>query len=350
MINLTTLDHLYQLYENQPRRLAFRASSLVEWQAWRDTLRAKLVELLGGFPLERSPLNPLVLETSREEGYRLEKVAFESEPGLHVPCYVLIPDQAVPPYRPVIAIHGHGSGGANYLIGRAWDEATRSEELEIIRTHNHDYARQLALRGFMVFVPVQRGLGERLENQPGLNNWRGAGLSSCRVLSYNAMLLGKTLLGMRVWDIIRTIDYIRSRSEPMIEGLGCLGFSGGATSTLFTTALEPRITVAVVSGYFNRFRTSIMAMNHCECNYVPRLLEYAEMADIAGLIAPRPLLVESGKKDGIFPVEGTLAAYQDLGRIYELLDAVDALDKDIFDKDHQFHGAKAFDWLERWLK
>lgn len=350
MINITTLDHLYQVYEDKPRQLAFRASTLPEWQTWQETLREKIVELLGDFPLERTPLNPILLETHQEDGYRLEKVALESEPGLHVPCYILVPNHSLPPYRPVIALHGHGTAGANYLLGKAWDESTRNEEQEIIRTHNLDYARQLANHGFMVFVPVQRGLGERIESKSGLNSWQGAGQSSCRVLSFNAMLLGKNLLGMRVWDVLRTIDYIRSRPEPMVEGLGCLGFSGGGATTLFAAALESRITVAVVSGYFNRFRSSIMAMTHCECNYVPRLLEYAEMADIAGLIAPRPLLVESGLQDGIFPIEGTLAAYQDLQRIYELLGVPEALDKDIFDADHQFHGAKAFDWLERWLK
>ena len=344
------MEYLYQVYEEQARKLAFRATTLPEWQIWHGALHNKLIELLGNFPLERTPLYPIQLESHQEAGYRLEKFVFESEPELQVPCYILIPDQVIPPYRPVIALHGHGTGGANYLLGKVWDESANAKEQEIIRTQNHDYARQLALHGFLVFVPVQRGLGERIENKPGLISWQGAGQSSCRVLSFNALLLGKTLLGMRVWDVLRTIDYIRSRPEPMVGGLGCVGFSGGGATTLFAAALDPRITVAVVSGYFNRFRSSIMAMTHCECNYIPHLLEYAEMADIAGLIAPRPLLLESGKRDGIFPIEGTLAAFQDLQKVYQLLGIPKSLEIDIFDADHQFHGIKTFDWLDQWLK
>jgi dienelactone hydrolase len=347
---LTTLNSLFDIYETRPPKLRFQARTRPEWQSWREALLEKLDALLGGFAQEGTPLNPVIVETTHEPGYQVEKVLFECEPGLRMPCYVLLPDHARPPYRPVIALHGHGTGGANYLLGRPWDESTRPAEEEIIRKYNHDYARQLAQKGFMVFVPVQRGLGERLETDPGLVTWKGAGMSSCRMLSFNAMLLGKTLLGLRVSDVIRTVDYIRSRPEPMIEGLGCLGFSGGGTTALFTAAVDPRITAVVASGCFNYFRTSIMAMVHCECNYIPHLVEYAEMPDIAGLIAPRPLLIESGMRDGIFPVEHALAAYQDLRAVYELLGETEMLAQDIHPADHQFSGAKAFDWLQRWLQ
>lgn len=348
-IDYTTLPSLWRQYDTQPRKLAFRARTREEWARWRQALQGKLVELLGGFPPQRCDLAPVLLESREEAGYRLEKVVFQSEPGIHVPCYVLIPHDISPPYRPVIALHGHGTGGAAYVIGDALNEATRTEEEAIIRTENHDYGRQLAQHGHLVFVPVQRGLGERLETEPGTVRWEGAGQCSCRPLAFNTMLLGKTLLGLRVWDVMRTIDYIHSRSEPMVAGLGCLGLSGGGTTTLFATALDPRITVAVVSGYFNTFRDSIMAMTHCECNYIPHLLEYAEMYDIAGLIAPRPFLAESGTLDGIFPLRATEAAYLELQKVYDLLGVPERLDKDIYPGDHQFSGRKAFDWLAEWL-
>ena len=86
---------------------------------------------------------------------------------------------------------------------------------------------------------------------------------------------------------MRLIDYIRTRPEPLADTLGCVGLSGGGMVTLFTTALEARITCAVVSGYFNTFRDSIMAVRHCLCNFVPGMAQLAEMVDIAGLVAPR---------------------------------------------------------------
>jgi dienelactone hydrolase len=340
---------LQHLYDTAARRLAFRARTRAEWAAWRLELSGRLVDLLGGFPADRPPLRAVLLESREEADYRLEKVAFQSEPGVYVPCYVLIPRHVEPPYRPVIALHGHGTGGAAHILGTIVNEATRVEEEEYIRSQNYDYGRQLGRRGFMVFAPEQRGFGERLETAAGMTRGDGMARSSCRALSFNAMLLGKTAIGLRVWDVIRTVDYIRSRSEPMVAGVGCLGLSAGGTTTLFATAVEPRIATAVVSGYFNTFRDSIMAIVHCECNYVPGIVTYAEMSDLAGLIAPRPLLIEMGAKDHWFPVQATELAYRELERVYRLLDASERLDKDIHPGPHAFSGRKAFAWLARWL-
>ncbi len=348
-LNYETMPLLWRRYETLPRQLAFRAQTRDEWETWHAALVGKLTELLGGFPPERCALDAHVLESGETPDYVWEHVAFQTEPGLFVPCYVLIPRHVQPPYRPVIALHGHGTDGATYLLGRVMDEATREKEEAEIRTLEQDYARQLALHGFMVFVPVQRGFGERLETGPNTTKDAGPWSKSCRALAFNALLLGKTLLGSRVWDVMRTIDYARSRAEPMTPSLGCIGLSGGGTVTLFTTALEPRITAAMVSGYLNAFRASIMSIEHCECNYVPHILEYAEMADIASLIAPRPLLVQGGRADPIFPIQATETAFTYVTRVYDLLGARERLDKDIFQGAHQFKGHMAFDWLARWL-
>jgi dienelactone hydrolase len=213
---------------------------------------------------------------------------------------------------------------------------------------NYDYAGQFARRGYMVFVPELRGFGQRLEDpeyQEGEEQW----ISSCYAVGVNALLLGKTLLGLRVYDVMRLIDYIRTRPEPISDSLGCVGLSGGGMVTLFTTALDQRITCAVVSGYFNTFRDSIMAVRHCLCNFVPGIVQVAEMVDIAGLVAPRPLLVESGTQDSIFPVEATRRAFTALEEIYSFFNAADRLDIDIFEGEHAWSGAKAYDWLAKWL-
>ena len=119
--------------------------------------------------------------------------------------------------------------------------------------------------------------------------------------------------------------------------------------TLFTTALDARITCAVVSGYFNTFRDSIMAVRHCLCNFVPGMARVAEMVDIAGLVAPRPLLIETGKRDPIFPTAATQRAYQGLQKIYAVWSAAPNLDIDIFEGEHAWSGAKAYALLAKWL-
>jgi dienelactone hydrolase len=349
-LNYATLPTLLHRYDTTPRPLAFQARNRQEWAVWRTALSAKLVELLGGFPPERANLDPVVLDAREEPGYRLEKVAFQTEPGLYVPCYVLIPRGVEPPYRPVIALPGHGTGGAAHVAGLIVNEATRAEEEAHIRAHNYDYGRQLALQGFLAIVPEQRGFGERLETTgtdlvQGEPMWR----SSCHALSLDALLVGKTATGLRVWDVMRTIDYLRSRPEPLVERLGCLGLSTGGAITLFASALEPRISAAVISGFFNTFRSSIMSIYHCVCNFVPHLGEYAEVPDLAGLIAPRPLFIENGRSDPIFPVAAADAAYRDLQRVYEFLGVPERLDRDVFDGAHQFCGRRAFDWLKQWV-
>ncbi len=347
-LDYATLPSLWRQYETMPRQLAFRARRLEEWAPWRAALLSKLEQLLGGFPIERAPLDPILLERGETAGYTWEKVAFRSEPDVQVPCYVLIPRGVKPPYRPVIALHGHGTGGAAHLLGRVVADETRAAEEEHIRRHNYDYARQLAERGFLVVAPEQRGFGERMEVWPNMIEGEPMWRKSCRAVALNAFLVGKTAIGLRVWDVMRTVDYILTRPEPMTARLGCLGFSSGGMTALFASALEPRITVAVVSGYLNSFRASIMPINHCYCNYVPNILQYAEMSDIAGLIAPRPLLVESGTQDENLPIAAATAAFAELRRVYDLLGVPERTEHDVFEGGHRFSGRRAFDWLGRW--
>ncbi|HRJ45500.1 MAG TPA: alpha/beta hydrolase family protein, partial [Caldilineaceae bacterium] len=314
-LDFGTLNSLWREYALTPRRLAYAATTQAEWTAWHGQLAAKVLALLGAMPAIPIPLQPQLLETADLPDYRMEKVALQSEAGIHIPCYVLTPHQSSPPYRAVITLHGHGSGGAIHLLGKTQHAATREQEIAHITAHNYDYAHQLACRGFMVFVPEQRGFGERMEADSGMTFGDGMWRSSCRSLAFNALLIGRTLLGMRVWDVMRTLDYIRMRPENIGPGVGCVGLSGGGTTTLYAAAVDPRITVAVLSGAFSSFRSSIMSTIHCDCNYVPGILQYAEMADLAALLAPRPLLIEAGSQDPIFPVEEVRAASSQVARV-----------------------------------
>jgi len=341
---LKTMPGVWQWYDNSARKLAFKAQSRAEAESWQQELRATMTQLLGKKRVGASDFDVHMIETVKEPGYTRELLVIQTQPGEYMPVYVLIPENVSSPYRPVIALHGHENWGGEGLVG--------IKQRENVAYHN-DYGRQLALHGFLVFAPVLRGFAQRLEaSLPPYEQLQSEPqrlTNSCKEVSLNLLLAGKTLLGLRVWDIMRLIDYIRTRPEPMTETLGCVGLSGGGTVTLFTTALESRITCVVVSGYYNSFRASIMSIDHCPCNYVPGILQYAEMADIAGLIAPRPLLVEAGERDPIFPVEATRQAISELRPIYSCFGAEQNLDADIFDGDHRWSGAKAYDWLDKWL-
>lgn len=263
-----------------------------------------------------------------------------------MPCFVLVPQNRAEatPLKPVIALHGHGTWGAKAIVKTPGDPLGAALNQQM----NYDFAGQLARRGYMVFVPEMRGFGERMEaaeHREGEAQW----ISSCYAAGVNALLLGKTLLGLRIYDVMRLVDYIRSLPDDLADTLGCVGLSGGGMATFFTTALDSRITCAVVSGYFNTFRSSIMAMRHCLCNFVPGIVRIAEMVDIAGLVAPRPLLIETGARDPIFPSAATQQAYKELQKIYAVFGAVQNLGIDIFQGEHEWSGRKAYDWLAKWL-
>jgi fermentation-respiration switch protein FrsA (DUF1100 family) len=105
----------------------------------------------------------------------------------------------------------------------------------------------------------------------------------------------------------------------------------------------------VISGYFCDWRNSILAINHCTCNFVPGLLRLGELSDLAGLIAPRPVLVENGTRDDIFPIEAVKKTVRKARRAWKVLAAEKNLQTDYFEGRHQVHGEKAYPFLERVL-
>lgn len=128
-----------------------------------------------------------------------------------------------------------------------------------------------------------------------------------------------------------------------------MGISGGGTVSLFSAALDERIKVGVVSGYFNTFRDSILSLSHCIDNYVPGILKYIEMYDIAGLVAPRSLFIESGARDPIFPIHGSRAAFKKAQDIYSAFGAAKQIGHEVFDDEHVFYGKGAFEFLKKML-
>ncbi|MBE7157509.1 MAG: acetylxylan esterase, partial [Rhodospirillales bacterium] len=169
--------------------------------------------------------------------------------------------------------------------------------------------------------------------------------SACQPVAGSALLLGQTMIGWRVWDVMRTLDWIATRTELDAKRVGCMGISGGGTCTQFASALDGRIRAAFVSGYLNTFRASIMSVSHCIDNYVPGILGWAENYDVAGLIAPRPFFSEGGTRDPIFPVAATQESFARVQRVYQVFGVPERAQQEIFDGVHEFHGAKGLPFL-----
>jgi len=329
------------LYAAAPRRLRFQARTRREAEEWQRTLSAKLTDLVGGFPAERGPLQPATLETRSFPGYRREKIVFDSRPGVTVLAYVLLPTNARAPAPVVVCVPGHGRG-VDDIVGIDEQGRDRTDKAG----YQHDFAVQVAEAGMAAVAIEPMAFGCRRDP---LNARQGLSRKACEPVAGGALLVGETLIAWRVWDVMRTIDYIGTRAELDAGRVGCMGISGGGTATLFSAALEPRIRAAMVSGYLNTFRDSIGSLAHCIDNYVPGILNWAEMHDVAGLIAPRPLFVESGEKDSIFPVHASVESFNHVRDIYRVFDAANRIEQEVFPGEHSFWGKRGIPFLARHL-
>ena len=102
----------------------------------------------------------------------------------------------------------------------------------------------------------------------------------------------------------------------------------------------------MISGYLNTFRDSIVSLSHCIDNYVPGILNWAEMYDVAGLIAPRPLFVESGERDNIFPIAASRASFARVQKVFQVFGA-SAVEQETFDEAHSFWGKRGLPFLAK---
>ena len=326
-----------KLYESAPLKMTFRARGLKEAEAWQRQLRAKLTELVGGFPPKADAPKAQTLEIREFPEYRREKFVFESRPGLAVLGYLLTPINAKPPHRTMICVPGHGRG-VDDIVGiddQGHDRTSKDG-------YQHDFAIQVAEHGLAAVAIEPLAFGCRRD--PNAKK-HGLGQSACQPVAGAALLLGQTMIGWRVADVMRTLDWIETRKELDASRVGCMGISGGGTCTTFAAALEPRIRAAMISGYLNTFRASVFSLSHCIDNYVPGILNWAEMYDIAGLIAPRPLFAEAGEKDDIFPIEASRASFARVEKVYETFEAKGRFQYEIFDAAHSFWGAKGIPFL-----
>ena len=328
-------------YAAAERRLRFQARTRADAEAWQKTLHAKVTELVGGFPYERSPLRPTVLETRAFPAYRREKIVFDSRPGVSVLAYVLLPSSTKTPAPTMICVPGHGRG-VDDIVGIDEQGRDRTDKAG----YQHDFAIQVAEAGMAAVAIEPMGFGCRRDP---INAQKSLSQKACDPVAGGALMLGQTLIGWRVWDVMRTVDYIATRAELDSSRVGCIGISGGGTATLFSAALEPRVRVAMVSGYLNTFRDSVGSLVHCIDNYVPGILTWAEMHDVAGLIAPRPLFVESGEKDAIFPIHASVESFNHLREIYGVFGAADRIEQEVFPGEHSFWGKRGIPFLARHL-
>jgi dienelactone hydrolase len=336
------IAYTLKLHDAAPLRMTFKAANRRQAEVWQKQLRPKIIELMGGFPDKAAPPQVQTVEVKEYPGYRREKFVFQSRPGCGVLGYLLTPKSGKGPYAPVLCIAGHGRG-VDDIVGIDANGADRTTKVG----YQYDFAVQAVEHGLAAVAIEPMSFGCRRDAK---TIGRSLEANVCQPTAGSALLLGQTMIGWRVYDMMRTIDWIATRPELDAKRVGCMGISGGGMATLFAAAVDTRIRASLVSGYLNTFRECIMSISHCMDNYIPGILNWAEMYDVAGLIAPRPVYFESGEKDNIFPIAASRASFARVKKMYEVFGAPDVTGHEVFDGPHSFSGREGLPFLARHLQ
>jgi dienelactone hydrolase len=273
------------------------------------------------------------------------RVLLDTAPFTTVPAILLTPDHKKGEKLPaVVAIHGHGQWGKDPVAGSKMPEHQKD-----IAYFQYDYGYQMARRGYVAICPDMRPFGERSDLQPGERPIIGR--DPCNVHYIKAALLGFNLLAYNLWDLMRCVDYLEGLPYVNRGRIGALGLSGGGAHVMNFSALDRRIKATDVICALNSFGGLAVGIdNFCDTQYLPGIFKYGDQAEICGLIAPRPLLVEHGGFDYGFPFDHSAAAVRQVERIYKAAGVPERLESDLGYCGHQFMANKCFSFFDRWLK
>lgn len=340
--------------KREGRSAAFKGTTPEDFEAWQIATRVRLFDLLGQSIMDRVSIEARELDRVKIAGGIVRTHAMlQVERDVWMPFYLLEPQSPKLDARGrkccYICPHGHQGAGAASVAGVTGVPAVD----DAVRKFNYDYGLRLARMGYVTVCPDARGWGYR-------RDWKGQGddensflRGTCLNQARMAEPLGLTVAGLNAWDNMRLIDYLEARGDIAMDDLGCFGFSGGGYMTLYLAALDPRVCKAFVSGYLYGVDDSLLHLNgNCSCNYTPGLWRLLDMGDIASLIAPRPLLVQSCEEDhlngsrGLKNVDEQLKIVRDA---YKLLGRRDALRHEVCPGGHHLgvtHLVEDIEWLD----
>jgi len=271
-------------------------NNLTDWQNVRDERYDELVEMMSltDLPLkgERTPLNVKITGTIQENGYHIEKLYYESLPGLYVRANLYIPDNSKEPMPAILYVCGH----------------SRTQKV-----HYQAHPRKFAQLGFVCLIieTIQFGEVQGHHWGPYSMGW------------FNWYSRGYNPAGVELWNAIRGLDLLSSRSEVDPEKFGVTGISGGGSQSWYIAAIDPRIkAVAPVCGAstLKAQITSRTIDGHCDC-MMPVNTYRQDFMDMGALIAPKPLLICQADRDGLNTIESVRELYEHTWKIYKLYEA-----------------------------
>ncbi|MEX0701644.1 MAG: acetylxylan esterase, partial [Planctomycetales bacterium] len=301
--------------------------------AWQTARREYFLKQLGELP-ERAPLNARVVGRLPGDGFRVEKVIYDSRPSHAVTAILFLPD-AEGPHPAVIIPCGHTANGK---------AAGAYQQL----------ARLHALHGIAALVYDPIGQGERYQILDDAGKPRFKSTTEHTLVGTSAIPLGWNCASFRVWDGIRSLDYLASRDDIDADRLGCTGNSGGGTLTEYLMAIDPRIVCAAPGSCVTTFarRLDSIGPGDAEQNIFGQIAFGLDHADYTIMRAPRPTLLLAGTQDYI-DIRGSWEIHREANRIYTRLGHPERIDLVEHDGPHGYQQPlreAAVSWMLRWLK
>jgi dienelactone hydrolase len=276
----------------------------------------KLGEIL---KLIRGRLSDVAIIEEKDMGSYVRRYLRFRWQGIASEAYLLIPHNVREKTPAVLALPGHHSSKEE-VIGKKPS------------SFGVDYGLKLAKAGFCVLAPdIPFSDNIQFEDHVALN----------------LIMAGSSITGMRVSYLRDLLDYLTSLSFIDPGRLGCVGWSMGGALTMYLAAMDKRVQVVAISSYFGTYKNTFMRVRQTTDNYIPGILSYGEMADVACLIAPRPLFIEGGDRDPEFPKEALMEGIEDLKTCYKGHE--ERLTWQLLKGSHRFVGKGIEDWFKRWL-
>jgi dienelactone hydrolase len=291
--------------QDDARRATFeKIRTEADLLALRKELRARVLDVIGGLPEAKTPLNARITGTVPMDGYRIEKVVFESLPGLHVTALVYVPDGPSGPKPAVLVPCGHAPDGKSFR-------------------NYQELSGQLARRGYVVISWDPVGQGERSQFWDAARGRSRYNLvcGEHAVLGNLACVAGSSLVRYMVWDGMRALDYLLTRPDVDPARIAVTGTSGGGFQSLYLGALDERIQVVAPSCFVTslpmRMANRIFEDPDSDPEQDPYRLVSAgiDHPGLMLLIYPRPVILLAAVKD-FFPIEGTRKAFREVAALY----------------------------------
>ncbi|HYT89897.1 MAG TPA: prolyl oligopeptidase family serine peptidase [Gemmataceae bacterium] len=334
-------EEIRRLADDAPLRLRFRGTTAEECRKWQTAFAEALRSSLGAYqpPAKWQMTVERVVE---RDDHRREELLLTAPGQRPLPVYLLTPkDKRRGQRAGIVALHGHGRFGYDAIVAR---ELTPGIE-KAVKSANYDYGLQLVRRGYVVAAPCLTPFGRRLGDPAAYRNQ-----DPCAITFLRMQLLGKVLIAENLRDVLWAVELLARHKQVDARRLGCVGLSYGGRMTMLATALEPRLRAAVVSGALNCMQERVAVRYSCGAQIIPGLLQYGDVPETGGLIAPRPCLWQAGTRDALMVPRWIDLAMRRIGQAYIALGAKEQLQLDRFDGGHVWHGERAYPFLEKALR